>query len=797
MNNKWIMLVAILVMLLSMTTSGVLAQSGSLAPMGTGFTYQGQLKDSAGNLINGNCDFRFILYDAEISGAQVGSPLDKTNISVMKGNFTVGLDFGNSAFLGDARWLEVAVRCPAGSGSYTTLTPRQALTAAPYALNTDLLDGQHATAFSTTGHTHWGQSWAGSGNGLALLGGTTGLTAIGSEYGVFGRSDSTSGVGIKGGATATSGFTYGVFGQADSTFGKGVYGNAASTSGSTYGVFGESYSTYGTGVYGGAIATSGSTYGVFGESYSTSGTGVYGSAIATSGVTYGVYGSSDSTTGTGIYGHSQATTGTTNGVIGRSDSTSGTGVYGLATATNGSTYGVYGSSNSTTGVAGYFSNTSGSSAFIRGWGVRAFTGVGAPGDLHPNGFFYPGAVESAGPNGVIGAASSDASDGYGVLGLSAGTYGRGVSGRATASSGSTYGVSGQSDSTSGTGVYGYAAATSGTTNGVFGRTTADTGAGVRGWASASTGTAWGVFGQSDSTAGTGVYGINTASNGTTYGIFGISESTSGIGLYGNASATTGLTYGVYGVSASDNGTGVYGYTSSTSGFGVRGYASQSGSVTTSGAYGRSDANNGFGIAGHAWLSGVGVGAWSYAGNLIEAFSGDYPGGTLEFYITQAGNVYANGTYNSYKASSIDGATHAVSAIQSPEVWVEDFGRASLVDGKAVVSIATDFAGIANLSVDYNVFLTPMGDSFGLYVTNLTSTSFEVHEQNGGKSNITFSYRIVAKQAGSETIRLPEVTIPATIDVPRQTPEENQPGEQVQLPQLPQAPAPLEQGQAPN
>jgi hypothetical protein len=42
--------------------------------------------------------------------------------------------FGANAFNGDARWLEIAVRCPAGSGAYTTLNPRQPLTATPYAL---------------------------------------------------------------------------------------------------------------------------------------------------------------------------------------------------------------------------------------------------------------------------------------------------------------------------------------------------------------------------------------------------------------------------------------------------------------------------------------------------------------------------------------------------------------------------------------------------------------------------------------------------------------------------------------
>ena len=44
------------------------------------------------------------------------------------------MDFGGAAFAGEARWLELAVRCPAGSGSYVSLPDRQPLTAAPYAL---------------------------------------------------------------------------------------------------------------------------------------------------------------------------------------------------------------------------------------------------------------------------------------------------------------------------------------------------------------------------------------------------------------------------------------------------------------------------------------------------------------------------------------------------------------------------------------------------------------------------------------------------------------------------------------
>ena len=102
--------------------------------LGTEFTYQGRLTED-GNPVNQSCDLQFSLHDASSAGSQVGSTLTKTSVSVSNGLFSVLLDFGANAFAGDARWLNVSVRCPGGSGSYTALSPRQKLTATPYALN--------------------------------------------------------------------------------------------------------------------------------------------------------------------------------------------------------------------------------------------------------------------------------------------------------------------------------------------------------------------------------------------------------------------------------------------------------------------------------------------------------------------------------------------------------------------------------------------------------------------------------------------------------------------------------------
>lgn len=100
-------------------------------PPGTAFTYQGSVR-LAGAPLNAAADFQFTLWDAATLGNQIGE-MPVNNVAVADGLFTVLIDFGAAAFNGNACWLQVAVRSPAGSGAFTTLSPRQALTATPYA----------------------------------------------------------------------------------------------------------------------------------------------------------------------------------------------------------------------------------------------------------------------------------------------------------------------------------------------------------------------------------------------------------------------------------------------------------------------------------------------------------------------------------------------------------------------------------------------------------------------------------------------------------------------------------------
>jgi hypothetical protein len=139
MNTRLILSLVVIVVLLA-SVGGATAHNGAIAPaapqaaVGTGFTFQGQLKN-AGASVNGNCDMTFRLYDAAATGTQIGSTITAT-VPVSNSLFTVMLnangEYGPTAFNGEARWLEVSAKC-AGDTAFTTLTPRQQVTAAPYA----------------------------------------------------------------------------------------------------------------------------------------------------------------------------------------------------------------------------------------------------------------------------------------------------------------------------------------------------------------------------------------------------------------------------------------------------------------------------------------------------------------------------------------------------------------------------------------------------------------------------------------------------------------------------------------
>lgn len=319
-----------------------------------------------------------------------------------------------------------------------------------------------------------------------------------------------------------------------------------------------------------------------------------------------------------------------------------------------------------------------------------------------------------------------------------------------------------------------------------------------------TSTGQGVKGTS--AKGRGVVGVttfnSTSSGNGTFGVFGNDASTSGT----FDSGVSGLSVRGIGVSGqSTNNDAVFG--TSTNLAGLHGFSTNNNGVFgdskgagASGVYGQND-GGGYGLAGRITNPGIaavyadggsnGVGAIIFggskdtSGNNLPALSVSastfssqiidvcfnqgppcYDGSPNVFSLDVGGNVVIRGTITT--GGSCKTGCIATSAYSEKRVrfytpreslpTIEDFGEAQLVNGLAYVRIDPAFANTMDPQSNYMVFITPEGDSRGLFVTAKTLTGFAVRENQGGRSTLAFSYRIVAKPFGEHPVRLQMFTL---------------------------------------
>jgi hypothetical protein len=280
-----------------------------------------------------------------------------------------------------------------------------------------------------------------------------------------------------------------------------------------------------------------------------------------------------------------------------------------------------------------------------------------------------------------------------------------------------------------------------------------------------------IVGSTTTPSFAGVEGINasTSTIAVTVGVLGEAASQTGYGVLGINSGTTGVGTGVFGQTAAPLGTGVLGTssghsTTSTLFSGSPGVWGDTGGKAESnfvGVVGTADDNS----AGNFFNNSTGD-ATLFLGNnstdktaTVLIAQGDNIGGKCS--IDVSGNLTCNGDLvgaNIEAVVSAGGGARKVAlyAMQSPENWFEDFGSGALTNGAATITLDPAFTQTVNTGTEYHVFLTPNGDSKGLYVSQKTVTSFEVREQGGGTSSVAFDYRIVAKRVGYEKIRLADV-----------------------------------------
>jgi hypothetical protein len=105
-----------------------------------------------------------------------------------------------------------------------------------------------------------------------------------------------------------------------------------------------------------------------------------------------------------------------------------------------------------------------------------------------------------------------------------------------------------------------------------------------------------------------------------------------------------------------------------------------------------------------------------------------------------------------------GVDRLLYAVESPESWFEDLGEGTVENGRGTVILNEDFATLVRTD-RYYVFLTPKGDSEGLFVESKLEDRFTVREQNRGKNILGFDYRVVARRRDVEAKRLDQVTMP--------------------------------------
>jgi trimeric autotransporter adhesin len=101
--------------------------------LGSSISVQGVLSAN-GQPADGVYDLRITPYPDPALGPELAPAIELDNVFFLEGAFTARVDFGRSLFLGDEVYFEIAIRPGTGGGDYEVLSPRQLVTAAPYAM---------------------------------------------------------------------------------------------------------------------------------------------------------------------------------------------------------------------------------------------------------------------------------------------------------------------------------------------------------------------------------------------------------------------------------------------------------------------------------------------------------------------------------------------------------------------------------------------------------------------------------------------------------------------------------------
>lgn len=252
------------------------------------------------------------------------------------------------------------------------------------------------------------------------------------------------------------------------------------------------------------------------------------------------------------------------------------------------------------------------------------------------------------------------------------------------------------------------------------------------------GSSYGGGGFGRSSASTGFIGIGNAGLLTVDHPDGSGLAGTGnrIGIYGHAlyggvgSSNNGNAGGVFSLGTDEDDTFSRAY-AKLAGY-YRGRINGSGSNNTNSYYG------GYFIGGKSdFLSDP---SYAYVGLKFDSNNSGTGGGTNY-------KIIGNGSVSTLVDDN-EGNKRVLFAPEAPEILFEDYGVGQLKNGSVYIKIDPLFSKSIHVSDKYplKVFIQLEGECKGVYVTDKTSKGFLVKELNGGVSNTSFSYHLVANRA---------------------------------------------------
>lgn len=221
------------------------------------------------------------------------------------------------------------------------------------------------------------------------------------------------------------------------------------------------------------------------------------------------------------------------------------------------------------------------------------------------------------------------------------------------------------------------------------------------------------------------------------------------GVYGGTGAGAGVLGNYAGTSTANTRAGVVGVvtspTTSNGGCGVYGYNGMTGGSQRIGVIGLYGTGPGLGVVGIGFGGGIMPGSNDVAVVGWRANNMNYSG------YFNGNHTIANGT----KSASVgtQWGNQLLYCQESPEVWFEDIGGGTLVNGVCHIELDSIFLQATVIDDEHpmRVFIQLEGECEDVFVEK-GKTGFTVKEKNGGHSNTSFSYRIVAKRVNFQDHR---------------------------------------------